>query len=792
VAHHWLLTDNYHVVAALHPEEKARLAKLQSLDVLDSLVEHEFNDLVLAAADLLDVPISLISLIDEDRQWFKAKTGVAVCETSRDVAFCAHAILQAEPLVVPDATLDPRFCDNDLVTGDFHLRFYAGAQIVVDGYPMGTLCCIDTKTRTFSPRQVKGLERLAGQASTLLQYRLLAKRLSENEVKILLQTGQLVEREEKLSNALVAATSAQEMSRVAATRFEHLFKGLPVACFTYDSAGTVQEWNSAAERLWGIAAHEASQEPVVGTAVSEKNLVAFKNITKRVFEGETVSDVEHTETLLDGSIRWLLTSTIPLKDGAGTVVGALSANIDVTESRVATNDLRLTKESLARAQSIAKVGSWEMDVVSGDTQWSDEMFRIFGYSPEEPTPSFAETLSRTHADDIEAVTTCFQDSLQTGKDCEFFQRLVLPDGKERVIRALCHPVPHEGRLVGTAQDVTELKRMEGALLKSEARFHSAIYSMHEGLVVQNDSDGIVVANERACEILGLTMDQLKGRSSLDPRWRAVREDGTDWPGETHPTTVALRDRVEQNNQIMGIHKPTGELTWVSINAVPLFHGMSTVAYAAVVTFTDITERRTFEAQIALQSEQIQMYAGELESQKGALELANVRLSTLAATDGLTGINNHRTFQERFEVAHSVAARSSRPLSITMVDVDRFKTFNDDFGHQAGDVVLKRVASILEQASRKGDVVARYGGEEFVILMPDTDSSAAMIAAERFRLAIQSDLWEDRDVTASFGVATLMPSMGRDDLLKAADDALYVSKESGRNRVTHFGELTPTS
>ena len=143
------------MIARLHVNEDLRMSRLHSLKVLDTLPESEFDGLVATAADLLEAPIVLVSLVDKHRQWFKAKVGLDICETTRDAAFCAHAILQDEPLIVPDATLDERFSDNPLVTGEFHLRFYAGAPIVVDGMPLGTLCCLDLVPRQFSARQIR-------------------------------------------------------------------------------------------------------------------------------------------------------------------------------------------------------------------------------------------------------------------------------------------------------------------------------------------------------------------------------------------------------------------------------------------------------------------------------------------------------------------------------------------------------------------------------------------------------------------------------------------------------------
>ncbi|MFN8220002.1 MAG: diguanylate cyclase [Fimbriimonadales bacterium] len=171
------------------------------------------------------------------------------------------------------------------------------------------------------------------------------------------------------------------------------------------------------------------------------------------------------------------------------------------------------------------------------------------------------------------------------------------------------------------------------------------------------------------------------------------------------------------------------------------------------------------------------------------KLLERKLQELSITDGLTGIRNRRSLQDELARNFELARRYDKPLSVLLLDVDKFKSFNDSFGHQAGDEVLKRVASALEGAARASDLVARYGGEEFCVLLPETSAEEAMLAAERFRVAIEAQPWVERAVTASFGVSTLSADhRDPDNLLKDADDALYVSKESGRNRCTHASTI----
>jgi GAF domain-containing protein len=140
---------------ALPDNEAERLAALYALLILDTPPEQRFDKIVGFAAAEFDVPIALLTLVDSDRQWFKANVGLAACETGRDISFCGHAILEQGLMVVPDALLDARFADNPLVTGEPGIRFYAGAPLVLpSGAALGTLCLIDRRPRTLDPMEL--------------------------------------------------------------------------------------------------------------------------------------------------------------------------------------------------------------------------------------------------------------------------------------------------------------------------------------------------------------------------------------------------------------------------------------------------------------------------------------------------------------------------------------------------------------------------------------------------------------------------------------------------------------
>lgn len=168
------------MAAPLPENEIERLRALHHYQVLDTPPEDDFEDIIYLASKICEVPICLVSFVDKNRQWFKAKRGLLPCETSREHAFCGHAILDEELLIIPDARRDERFFSNPLVNGEPYIRFYAGAPLLSPGrHKLGTLCVIDRQPRKLSAFQLKALQMLANQVVKLLELRSRNKLLHE-------------------------------------------------------------------------------------------------------------------------------------------------------------------------------------------------------------------------------------------------------------------------------------------------------------------------------------------------------------------------------------------------------------------------------------------------------------------------------------------------------------------------------------------------------------------------------------------------------------------------------------
>ncbi len=618
--------------APLPNDEVGRLQRLHSLDLLDTEAESGFDDLVLAAAALMNVPIGLVSLVDEARQWFKAKVGTEVCQTSRDAAFCSHAILKPTPLVVPDATLDPRFCDSPLVTGELGIRFYAGAPIAVGGYAIGSLCVNDRVPRQPSERQIEGLAALARQAATLIEARGDAERARQAEEK-------------------------------------------------------------------------ARENEMMLRAAAESSFDTFSIL--RPLRGES-GRVEDFEFVL-------------VNEQAAKFLGA-------------------------------------SDVVS-----------IVGHS-------LLETLPTSNGRQFCAI---FAGVLETGESFEVEYVSQMPAMFGRWVRIKASRAGD--RIAVTGQDIHDRRQAMEDLRMAQMGLTATFDAVQVGIMVVSPEGIVLRANPEAERTLGLEAGatQFVG-AKLEFETLAI--DGSPLPTLDRPVASALTG-MSVRGQMMRLRWPDGREMCINANAVPLWREGEKKPYAAVCSFLDMTTEIEQRQQLDQRYTEISEANIVLECQRYQLELANERLAALATTDGLTGLLNHRSFQELLDGAIARADRSGEPLSLLLLDVDHFKRFNDDLGHQAGDAVLKGLASVLSRACREGDMIARYGGEEFVVVMPGLGADGAVDVAERLRLSIETAPWTDRGVTASIGVATFVPADSKGELIRAADGALYRSKHSGRNRVT---------
>ncbi|HEV8130590.1 MAG TPA: ATP-binding protein [Acidobacteriota bacterium] len=266
--------------------EAERLQVLSQYEILDTAPEKEFDELTSLAAKICQAPVALISLIDDNRQWFKSKVGVSVSETTRDVSFCAHAILQPETLIVPDTLKDERFADNPLVTDDPRIRFYAGVPLVApEGHAVGTLCVIDRVPRELSTEQKEALRILSHYVMTQLELR----------------------------------RRSREFENLSA-QLKNIFDNLDNVFFSLDVVNKkLLQISPACERIYGLPRQAFLDNIWIWKEVIHpEDVLAVDADLPGLYAGKTMHN-EYRIILPDGNIRWVATTAKPCLDAAGKV-----------------------------------------------------------------------------------------------------------------------------------------------------------------------------------------------------------------------------------------------------------------------------------------------------------------------------------------------------------------------------------------------------------------------------------------------------------------------------------------
>ena len=461
----------------------------------------------------------------------------------------------------------------------------------------------------------------------------------------------------------------------------------------------------------------------------------------------------------DGEYRWLDTICRLVRDADGTPIGFLVICRDVTERESALARIRRSEEALALAQHIARLGSWDKDVRTGNVTWSDELWAIYGLAPGsiELTEEFVK--SRVHPEDREALVRALEAAREQRRSYTLDIRIFVPGGTRWIQSTGQWNYDDAGqptRVFGTALDVTERKLAEIARVKSETGLASAQHLARMGSWETNLLTDEVVASDEFYRIYGL--DRQRDPVKRETLW------AFDHPDDLPAIRRAVAESIKQRRQYQLDHRIVrhdGAIRWVHEQGEFSFdeHGRPVGAVGAVV---DITDRKEAEE----------------------------RLGFLAHHDALTNLPNRLLLANRLERSIANAIKHDRFTAVLFLDLDRFKNVNDTLGHRVGDLLLKAVAARLAQCVRQGDTISRTGGDEFIIVADDvaTPSDASAIAAKIVESFVRPFHIGDDDlyVTASIGIS-ICPQDGAepDTLIRNADTAMYRAKDGGRNRFALF-------
>jgi diguanylate cyclase (GGDEF)-like protein/PAS domain S-box-containing protein len=485
-------------------------------------------------------------------------------------------------------------------------------------------------------------------------------------------------------------------------------------------------------------------------------------------EGKVVEN-ENQVVLPSGETRWMAWTNRAIFAACGRVTAIHSVGRDIERRVVAERGL---KESEARYRLLADNASDMVMLVRQDGRRvyvSPACRELLGWEPEDMLS--IKTQDAVHPDDLEKIMGWLANAEDYNTTLTY--RLRRRNGGYVWVEAAARRVSTDGeaslRLV-VVRDIEARIAAARRIEESEAAYRLLAENSSD-MVFQLDLDLVRrYVSPASREILGYDPSELVGRKPIE---RCHPDDAERLARVFHSL---LRGESDRQSIVNRRQHRDGRWIWVESRLRALRDPATGELRGITGALRDISTRKSVEDQLAQ---------------------ANQRLEILAARDGLTGLANRRTFDEALAREYLRALREQSMLALMMIDVDRFKSFNDHFGHPAGDECLRRVAGAVESAIRRpGDLAARYGGEEFAVLLPNTDERGAAEVAEAIRaavraLALPEGVADARAVTVSAGVAAITSGHRRDGhkvMLADADRALYAAKNGGRDQVARASRL----
>jgi len=774
--------------------EPERLRALERLDALDAAHEREFDALAATAALVCGVPISFVSLTDNQRHWFKANVGLSnVAEMPRDPAFRACGILDDDLFEVPDVLADPGFAENPLVAMVPDMRFYAGAALrMSDGAYVGTLGVIDRVPQKLNDKQRETLRLLSIIAVQAIESR-------------------------KIARAFVASE----------TRIRSFSEASPLGVFAADAAGACTYTNARWQATYGLSNNEAN-----GSGWSRSLHVDDKAAVLAEWQRTTALklefDMEFRVRPDDGIVRYVRSIARPVFDMKGELTDYVGSVEDITERKLQEDKLRKSEELLNQTGALAQVGGWELDIASGSFMWSAQTCRIHGVEPGHQ-PHLAEAIDFFAPDARPVITAAVGRAMADGQDWDLELPFIQRGGQRIWVRVLGHAEFEHGRpvrLFGALQDITQSVHQRLLLEAAQQRLTLAAENGCIGIWERDLKTNVRHWEPYTYELFGLRSDcrddpaQVMARhvhpsdraglehakcdainkgSKLEYDFRVVWPDGSvhylhstarvtydslgkaakligvDWDitplrelnarlAEQHEllrvTLQSIGDAVittDAESQVTWLNPAAERLTgWLLAEALgrplalvfhivneknrqPTENSVTACLQGKIVDLANhnvLISRNGDEFGIEDSAAPIRNPIGDI---LGAVlvfhDVTEQRrlsgeMSYRATHDTLTGLINRAEFETRLHRTLDKARGDGTEHALLYIDLDQFKLVNDACGHSVGDQLLQQVAKLLREVVRERDTLARLGGDEFGVILEHCSADQARRLAQK--------------------------------------------------------------
>lgn len=361
----------------------------------------------------------------------------------------------------------------------------------------------------------------------------------------------------------------------------------------------------AFEKIWHRSCQSLADQPDSWIeTIHPDDLDRLMAQIKRLMEHQC-ADVEYRIFRPDGSIRWIWDRGFSIYNQQGEVEYTAGFAEDITERKQIEESLRESERRLTLALEATKMGIWDWDLRTNQVICSANMALLYGFPSSSSGESVEEFLNLVHPEDRKGLSEVISRSIAETSEYQSEFRVVWPDGTIQWLsgngKVFCNELGEPIRLIGTTRCISDHKQAEASLRASEERYRSVVAAMQEGIVVYEANGNIAACNASAERILGRTCDQMLRHISDDPFWQTIKEDGSPFPGEMHPSMVTLRTGQPCSNVVMGLYQSNGKLTWISINSQPLFHDNDPIPYGVIASFSDISDRKQAQEKIGEQA-----------------------------------------------------------------------------------------------------------------------------------------------------------------------------------------------
>lgn len=736
-------------------DEESRLERLRILGLLDREPIDQLDRLTRLISRHFKLPIALVSLTDVERQWFLARTGMALCEIRREYSFCGHAILRPDIMQVPDARLDLRFSDNPLVTGDPSVVFYAGRPLrALDGVILGTLCLVDHRPRLLDAQECRDLDDFGHLVENTLhdlerrhQVRSLNQELEDKEHLFTLTFNQ--------SSVGMALSSLEGLWLRANPGLERLLG--------YQEQGMLN-------RNWQTMTHPDDLP---------RELLLFRELV----EGRRQDyRLEKRMIRADGSLCWVQLSVtlcrshtvaphmiavfadlterkqteaelLRLQQGLEQQVNERTRELSATVARLhqemherSAVQLRLGQEQRRLQHMLEHTSNafLELDEAFNITGWNPATTLLLGWRAEE---MLGQPLPRLLGEQHPLLHQLrAPQSPPRRLECNITTR----NGAQIPVEVIAERYRFDGsvRLALFLHDITVRRHALAEIERGRARLRAITDGLPVTISMVSPEGRYLFANQAYCRYFGLDPEQIHDTSVRDVIGEAAYGQAM-----THLERAMAGEQVSFESRFA---LPIGPRD-LRITMIPS-RGDEPGAY---ILGSDITEFKALQDQLEHE----------------------------ATHDPLTGLPNRRAFTLRLSRELERVHQSAEPLGLLFLDLDGFKLINDRLGHHVGDALLQRFASVLTAEVRPGDMVARLAGDEFTVILPALRHPELELPALCERLlaamAVSADV-AGHPLPLAGSIGGALCHSGQfchiDDLLHRADAAMYRAKQADKS---HF-------